>query len=101
MLCIRIPSEAEMTALGGKETEKAKDERDKVEQGERSIRHLENDINRYKEEHVKMRNVIYHLTKDREKTGIHLAETKTRLGQAHEEMKLKESQMQELEKALG
>lgn len=81
-----------------KESDKLKEEHEKVESGDRSIRHLENKINRYREEAVKTRNVIYHLEKDREKYGIQLAETQAKLAQSLEDLKLKESQMQELEK---
>jgi chromosome segregation ATPase len=81
-----------------REAERLREEHEKVEDGERSVKHLENRINRYREEAVKTRNVIYHLEKDREKFGVQLAEAQTRLAHAEEECKLKESQLQEAEK---
>lgn len=78
--------------------EKVKEEEAKVEEGEQSIKHLENKIARYREEAVKTRNVIYHLEKDREKFGIQLAETQTKLAASIEDGKLKDSMLQDAEK---
>jgi chromosome segregation ATPase len=71
---------------------------EKFEASERAIQHLENKITRYRNEAIKARNVIYQLEKDREKYGVQASDAQAKLMTAHEEMKLRENQIGELEK---
>jgi chromosome segregation ATPase len=81
-----------------KEGDKAKEHMEKFEASERAIQHLENKITRYRNEAIKARNVIYQLEKDREKYGVQASDAQAKLMTAHEEMKLRENQIGELEK---
>lgn len=62
-----------------KEGVRSKEHKEKFEQSERTVQHLESKITRYRNEAVKARNVIYQLEKDREKYGIQAAEAQTKL----------------------